>query len=573
VSLKTHYQQLSARVRDDIRSDPKLKYILALSLFVSAFWFWWRIPNFVTPDEYRRVAQPMKVAYFVFSDPGIDALHRLAEEEAGRDATTYLHGLALIPVFILVVLSGELNTLMEAGSVGVDNIFALWNMVPAWFWTASLVVTRLLNVILVVCSVYMTYRIGTELADRQAGRIASIFTALSLAVIHTAHEVNEDTPALFLLLVVFYLSILYVRTEDRQYFLLGCALGGLAIAFKLTAGIAVIFLGTAFVLVALDKPDPLGALWQPRPLIYGLLLGSITIYVGIPNLLLRGPEWIIDARIVGSFSNKTAATVAPQGYNALLAYLNSLGFPLAIASISGGAVTLYQLITRADRNKGEIILLAGLGSYLLVFFVLWQDFSTHHVLPSIPLLVLTFGITLSRYAETRTNVARVVFVVLLLTTSLYAGIGLYQFTNDPRDEAADWLKSNADPDDTVAVFSNSPTGHGLVHGQPIDHYTFGREPGDPGEPYTEWLVSTPDRGPEYIMHSGSTGSPEQHPRRAEFYDQLMNGDHHGYIVAAEFGARPEVRGRISELLLAGVIPTIEKRKHYKIIFAKNESQI
>lgn len=510
----------------------------------------------------------MKVAYFVFSDPGIDALYRLAEEEAGRDATTYLHGLALIPVFLLVVLSGELNTLMEAGSVGVTNIFALWNSVPAWFWTASLVVTRLLNVMLVVCSVYMTYRIGTELADRQAGRIASVFTALSLAVIHTAHEVNEDTPGLFLLLVVLYLSILYVRTEDRQYFVLGCALGGLAIAFKLTAGVAVIFLGTAFVLVALDKPDPLAALWQPRVLVYGLFLGSIMIYVGIPNLLLRGPEWFFQFRIVGAYSTKTGISTVPRGYSALFAYLNALGLPLAVASISGLAVAVNRLIAKTDRCKGEIILLAGLGTYLLVFGILWQDFKTHHILPSVPLLLLSLAIVMTRYSETEPTLTRVVFLVLLLTTSLYAGVGLYQFSNDPRDEAAGWLASNAGPDATVTTFSNSPGEDGLVHGLSLDHYTFGREPGDPGEPYTEWLTSTPDRNPDYIIYGGGIRGSEKYPRRVEFKTRLIHGDHYDYILAAEFGEQPTDRSLYSKLAYAGIQPQLEKRAGKQIIFKK-----
>jgi hypothetical protein len=345
----------------------------------------------------------------------------------------------------------------------------------------------------------------------------------------------------------------------------------LAIAFKLTAGIAVIFLGTAFVLVAIKKPDPFEAFWQPRLLTFGLLLGSITIYVGIPNLLLRGPEWFIQSRIVSKNTALAGGTAMPQGYNALYTYLNALGLPLAIASIFGLIATVNRLITKDDGSKSEFILLTGLGVYLVVFFVLWQSFKTHHILPSIPLLALSFGISLSKYFETRGDVARVVFAILLLTTSIYAGAGLYQFTNDPRDEAADWLASNADPDATVTTFSNSPAGDGLVHGLPIDHYTFGREPGDPGEPYTDWLISTPDREPEYIIHSGSVGSPKQHPRRAEFYNRLMNGDHHGYVVAAEFGKRPTARGQYSELLYAGIEPKIEKRKGYKIIFAKNES--
>jgi hypothetical protein len=468
-----------------------------------------------------------------------------------------------------VVLLGKLGALINVS--GVESTFALWNTVPAWFWASAIVITRLLNVVLVVCIVYVTYRIGTVLSDRRAGRIAAIFTSLSVAVIQTAHEVNEDTPALFLLLLVLYVSIIYVRTEDDQYFLIGCVLGGLAIAFKLTAGVAVVFLGCAYFLRALSKPEPLSALWRPRFLLYGLLLGAITIYIGIPNLLLRGPEWLIEARIIGKNEGLALATNAPRGYSALRAYLNGLGLPLAIAATIGLLATTSRLINYNDYRNGEVILLAGLAVYLVVFFGIWRNFNTHHILPSVPLLILPLGVTLSRYLETKKNIAQTVFVVVLLSTALYAGVGLYKYTDAPRDEAAEWLESEAPPKATVTVFDNSPAGYGLVHGQPVDHYHFERMADFPGGPYTEWLISTPDRGPEYIQTGGGIRSPDEYPRRGEFNKRLIHGDHHGYVIAAEFGERPQPQSRYSELLHAGIEPNIEKRKGYIIIFAKNKS--
>jgi len=526
------------------------------------------MPNFVTADEFRRVGQPMKVARFLITDPGINTIRRLAEEEAGRDATTYLHGLVLLPLFVLVVVTGKLDTLVGVSSA--ESIFDLWNTVPAWFWTGSLTLTRLLNVALVVGSVYLVYRIGTVITDRRAGHIAAVFTSLSLGVIHTAHEVNEDTPGLFFLLVVLYLAIRYVQTENRQYFLLGCAMGGIAIAFKLTAGVGVFFLATAFFLTALDKPDPLSAVWQPRLLTYGLLLGVVTIYVGIPNLLLRGPEWLIESRIIGGQASKTAGAGIPLGYSAAIAYLNGLGLPLAVGASTGLLATVRRITLNREYNRSELILLVGLAVYLGVYFGLWQNFKTHHVLLSIPLLLIVFGRWFSRLFETRTEIARVAFAVLLLTTALYAAGGLYQFTDDPRDEAADWIESEADPQATVTVFDNSPAWEGIVHGRPIDHYPFGRAADFPGDPYTEWLLETPDREPEYIVLTSIRDS-DQYPLRAEFQERLLNGDRYGYAVAAEFGERPDTRGRASELLSAGIVPELEKRAEYELVLAKNES--
>jgi 4-amino-4-deoxy-L-arabinose transferase-like glycosyltransferase len=526
------------------------------------------MPNFVSGDEFRRIGQPMKVARYLLTDPSVDSIRQLGEAGAGRDATTYLHGLVLLPLFVLIVITGRLGSLVAVS--GSESVFVLWNSVPAWFWTASLTITRLLNVVLVVGSVYMIYRIGTILTDRQAGRMAAVFTALSLGVIHTAHEVNEDTPALFLLLIVLYLSIRYVHTENNQYFLIGCGVGGLAIAFKLTAGVVVFFLGVAFLITVLNKPDPLTALWQPRLLACGLLVATIIIYLGIPNLLLRGPEWLIESRLVGGQTGKTGGGI-PPGYSATVSYLNAFGLPLTLGVTAGLSGTLRRIGVDREYNNGELILLVGLAIYLIVYFLLWQNFSTHHILLSIPLLTLVFGGWLSRQCESHTAVSRVVFIVLLLTTALYAGAGLYQFTNDARDEATEWLESNADPEATVTVFTISPDDVGLVHGRPIGHYPFNRAADVPGEEYTEWLLSVPDRGPEYIQWNENIDDSKQYPRRAAFEERLSNGDRYGYVVAAEFGEHREMQSRTSRLVRAGLFPKVEKRAGYTMILAKNES--
>jgi hypothetical protein len=210
--------------------------------------------------------------------------------------------------------------------------------------------------------------------------------------------------------------------------------------------------------------------------------------------------------------------------------------------------------------------------YLLVFFVLWSDFKTHHILPSVPLLMISFGIAFSKYSNEWPSYAWIVLVIILLSTTLYVGVGLMKFTDDPRDEATNWLETEADTEAVMTVFGNSPPKAGLVHGQPIDHYQFGQT-SEPGESYTEWILSTPDRNPRYIQTTPTIRNEDRFPRREKFNTRLIDGDHYGYVVAAEFGERPRVRSRQQTILYAGIEPNIEKRYKYVVILKLNQSNI
>lgn len=516
----------------------------------------------------------MKLAKIVLDERGPSAVGRAAAEGIGQDATTYFHGILLAPLFLLIVLTGRLGSFQRIDSTG--SAIAIWNTTPEWFWVGALTILRVANVIITIGIIYLTYRIGTTIADRRAGRLASVFTALSLAVFQSAHEVNEDTPMVFLLLVVLLISLRYLEHGNNREFLAGCALGGLTIAFKLTGGVVVLFLATAYTIRAAEHDSPVRAFWQPKILAAGLGLGLVSIYVGIPNLLVGGPEWLAE-RIFSAHQTK-AVTTDPQGYQTLLSYLNGLGLPLTVGSVLGFAATTRVLLRDWYTHRAELIISVGLLSYLLVFFVLWSQIRTHHTLPTVPLFLILLATVLSRRLRDSGSAARLVVAVLLVTTAIYAAGGLFQYTTEPRDQSAKWLDAHAPPDATVTIYTWAPGKAGIDHGRPIDHYDFGRAsffPGENsterGENYTDWVISTPNRTPEYIhVRSGIRGA-DQYPRRGEFYDRLIAGDHYGYVPAAEFGTRANERSYAHETVRAGLIPEIEKRGRYIKVFARDRS--
>jgi hypothetical protein len=155
---------------------------------------------------------------------------------------------------------------------------------------------------------------------------------------------------------------------------------------------------------------------------------------------------------------------------------------------------------------------------------------------------------------------------LLLTTAVYASIGVYQYTNDPRDQATEWLQTEVDADTEIMVSSDNPAAYGVDHGREVIYY-----PSNYQGTKTEWLLNTSDRQPPLIQISnGDLSNIDQHPHRSEYYEKLME-EENNYVMVAEFGERRTDRSRTEQLLREGLVPRIEKRSTYVAIFAKDES--
>lgn len=235
-------------IQADLRADPLLKYILALMFTLSGFAFWYSAPNFTRPDEFSRLVDAMVVANHVLATPSFDALQRGVTHGRMFGASIYLSALSLVPAYLIAIATGRLDLIVSANTF--RSRWEVWMALPEWFWTTSLLTGRLLVALFAVGCVYLTYRIGVMMRDRTAGRLAGLLLALSFSFLRSAHEFAEDVPALFFLLLGFFCALCYTETGDESVFLAGCVASGLAIAFKLTAGVSVVVLGMAYLLRA-----------------------------------------------------------------------------------------------------------------------------------------------------------------------------------------------------------------------------------------------------------------------------------------------------------------------------------
>lgn len=577
-------------MRRDLRTDVKLRFILLLALLLYGGWFWWRAPNFATPDEYGRLLRPMKAIGGLLAEGTYSSFVSGATDGVPQGATFYLYGLTLIPVGAYVVVTGRVEEFASFASV--TSRWDLWHAVPRWYWEASILSARAVNVAMAVATVYVVYRIGTQAWDRRAGRYSAISLVLMLAFIGSAHEIDEDTAMLLSLMVATYLALRYVQDGAPHYALLGAFTGGVSIALKLTAGAIVVILGMAVVArkeggdvdALIGQIRSLGQDWRLISSMAGT--GMVTIYLGRPHVLFLGPsELLYRLTWATSYSSTSKFIAPPPGYLQAHSFLSALGLPLATAFVVGVGWLTYRTVRRRNESRLPIVLLPAMALYILVFGQ-WGVVKPHHLLPMLVVGAVLIGRPLAQLSSEGSNrVARVAIALLVATSALYAGVGAMSFANDPRDQAADWVSANVDSNETHLVYENSVADIGITHGQPVTHYDYYEAEVVPdstlnASAYTEWTVESPDREPDYIQVTAQSAlytdplrnDRNQYPARAAFFDQLIYGDHFGYEVAAEFGQRPPREGYAERLIAAGITPQVEKREQYVLILRRPDDR-
>jgi hypothetical protein len=581
------------RFVDDLTTDPYLSYILLLAAVLAGFWFWHGIPEFATIDERWRLIDAIAAVGTIVASPELDSIRRAVLVQKPAGATFYLNLLAIIPVVLAAFMMGELDTFIRFNPrLRPGDLWQFRTGTPEWIWTWSLLLARFLTVVFAVGCVYLTYRIGTAMRDRRTGRLAALLLSVTWGFLIMAHEVSEDIPALFFLLLALYLALQYIKTGNEAAFLAGCIAGGIAIAFKLTAGTSVIIIGLAYFLRARRTDvDWRDALVRPRLLVMGVAFGAAAVIVGFPEALVTGPDVLID-RVSGGGSRSVgpAAPVVPSWWWLLRGYLNGLGIPLFVGALGGVAAGIVRLREQSVEADATVLLLAGLAVYLLVYSR-WGYVRLHHLLLTFPLLTLLLAAALSRVRVHRQRVGWAFIAVLLVTSGAYAGVGDLHYASTPRDEAREWLNTHASDNATMEVYRTRFRDAVYPRDMTVNSYkkTVARTP--PGQRPTriEWMRNLPARCPEFIqltywdlVYLGTSSSTRTEsavqtpaggprslrwglppkspaPKRTDFIRDLLMGEYN-YTVAAEFGPRPSMwpqprtQTSLLDLLYTGVYP-------------------
>ncbi|WP_302081281.1 ArnT family glycosyltransferase [Salinibaculum rarum] len=562
------------QLMSDLRADPYLGYVLAATLLLAGFWFWHRIPNFATWDEHNRVLDPLVAYASVVTDPSLEGLQEgVAWGRAPFGATFYVYALAVAPVIVAAAIGGNLDAIAAIGvPEGTYAHYPVWAETPRWIWTWSLVFVRLTNVVFAVVTVYLVYRLGTELQDRWTGRVAAALLACTFGFLKLAKEGGEDIPATMCLVLALYLLVRYVRDGRQRHFYEASAAGGLAIAFKPTVGLVVPIFGLAHLLEARTDAGPWRrALWRPRLLLVGAGIGAVTIALGFPTALVGEVEPVVN-RLFGRTgrTNLAVGPTAPGWWWFLRTYVSAFGWPLLVAAVVGLAASLVGLVRLAPTEgvrapapdfDAQVLVVATLLAFL-AFFATWHDFRVHHLLPTFPLVMILLADALRRLVARRRTVGRVALAVVLVGSAVYAGVGVGLYASMPRDDATAWLAEDAEENATMETYYHGFVENAIPHGMRVNPIWHGMD--DPrvercpeyiqiGYKELLYLRDIPDDQRGYDVDS-------RVDERATYVRALLNGEYN-YTVAAEFGQRPPnfvprraEPGSLRDLIPLGVNP-------------------
>ena len=411
-------------------------FALALILVVAAaarLWFLDAgIPHAVGIDEPQVVDRALRILRTGDWNPHIFDYPTLV---------IYVHAVVDILWFLWGALKGEWASL---DAFPIATVYAAGRFVAAMIGVAT---------------VWLTYRIGTELSSQRVALLAAAQMAVRPLHVRESHFVLTDVPMTALTTLAVWLSVRAARLGTVRAYAWAGAACGLAAAAKYNGGLVVIAALSAWLLHergSVDRLRKLGAIFGCAAA--GFLAGSPYTLLDLPHFLdgfaaqfarfaapghLVEPAWLVYVK-----------HLSPQG--------GRWSVPLALV---GMVVLLSRSTTRARWTPAVLFSLA-------YFYML----STHshvferYALPLIPMTCLFISVAvleIVRFTSRFTPLARpavqyalaaaaVILVVYGPAAESVRWLDL-QKRSDTRALATDWLRSNTARGTRVAVENNGPT--------------------------------------------------------------------------------------------------------------------
>jgi 4-amino-4-deoxy-L-arabinose transferase-like glycosyltransferase len=334
-----------------------------------------------------------------------------------------------------------------------------WGSLDQFSMTAVYLTGRFVTAAIGVATVWLIYRLGTELASGRVALLAAAQLAVMPLHVRESHFILTDVPMAALTTLAVWLSVRAARLGTVHAYAWAGAACGLAAAAKYTGGIALVAALAAWLVHERSSPARL------RTLIAICGAAALGFLVGAPYTVLDLPAFLDG--FAAQFSRFAVPSAAADP--AWMTYVKHLapawGRWWAVVGVAGMALVLWR---RGARLRWMPPIL-----FTLAFFYILSSHSHvfgRYALPLVPMLCLftsvafveairfaaRFPLTARPTAQRAFGAAAVLLLVYRPAADTVRWLDLLKRA-DTRAIATDWLKGNTVKGTRVVVENNGPT--------------------------------------------------------------------------------------------------------------------
>jgi YYY domain-containing protein len=422
--------------------------ILALGAFFRLYGQNWDEGHYFHPDERfiatvmdSRLGIPSLSEIGVIFDPAESPLNTRSDDENGNPRE-FAYG--SLPFLVTLFLGSTLDAMFETELLTYQNV-----------GTFGRVITALVDLATVGLVILFARRIFGDLA----GVIAGALTAFSVVLIQLAHFFTVDTWVTFFSIATIYASWQVAQSFSWRWSLSAAALGGAALATKVSVGVLgiPILIGMAIGAWRLSGNRTEAVRLLARRLAISAIPTVLVFAVFEPYAIWRpGPfiddiqrQWeIVNGQFDIPFTRQFIGTIS--GINEvenLLLWGIAPGF--GIAALIAVGVAIYRAYT--TRDVRYILILSWIIPYFYVIASSEARF-LRYAAPLVPPVAILVGDLLASWWRLRTTsvhsplipAAATITVVGITLAWALAFMTVYSGTH-PRVEASQWIYENVDP--------------------------------------------------------------------------------------------------------------------------------
>ena len=307
---------------------------------------------------------------------------------------------------------------------------------PTYFYLIGRIFT---GVFFGTFSIFILYKLGQRIFDKQTGIIAALFLAFNFMHVRDSHYIYFDVPLVFFMLLFFLvLYVLFSKNLFRHYLICGLVLG-VAISAKYSAGTLVL----PALIITLRNKYVFKDNW--KRFIGKNLLAISGVLVG---LFLTNPFMFLDYGYF--FTTIWRMPVFNPGlwYHINVSLLGACGLFMCVA----GAIGMLFAIKRKSFFGSTLIAYSVFYYYIITRS---SQMAERYVFPVLPIVLLFAAYAVKILIDkTRGSRAKMLFgtslcLVLLLPslTKIYYSDRLFA-AEDTRTQSYNWIMENI-PDSTV----------------------------------------------------------------------------------------------------------------------------